>query len=111
MGTVDQKHGGRFVQPPVRRRINVVEKDCKACKYATRYDSAEPCSVCRNFDDWQPSDLYTAYLAAVERAERYRAALNCGECENGRIRTRGKGYQISEPCPACADIRKEARNE
>lgn len=95
------------------------------------------CGDCRNVDECDGSEYecpaFKAYLAekaraeknaiaAVElagekvaqmmRAERYRQALNC-ECEDGFIEKYGWDDEVVgvEPCPACAEIRKEAKRE
>ena len=104
----------------------MIEKGvCETCKHATEDKQCNPCWSC-GLADWQPSELYTAYLAEKERAdaaeaqanyrlecydevckeaERYKQALNCGECDDGFISLPTR----CDPCPnGCAEIRKEA---
>lgn len=95
----------------------MIEKGvCETCKHATEDKQCNPCWSC-GLADWQPSDLYTAYLAEKKRAnderdwheyyrdmaERFRQALNCS-CFDGKVVTDG-----IYDCPACAEIRKEAK--
>jgi hypothetical protein len=72
---------------------------CDTCLYCIIDVDADPCGKCdKSSSGWQPSELYTAYLAEKERADKYKVALNCA-C---------LGVD-GEPCPYCAEIRKEAR--
>ena len=116
----------------------MIEKDCETCKEVMKvFGDYSPCVACDDScSNWQPSELYTAYLAEKERAEqaeahvkrrgelnwkylrlgieltaraeRFRQVLNCPECG-------GKGgwtQLVTEEwhtCPKCAEIRKEAR--
>ena len=56
------------------------KKDCVTCEYRMRADQQDPCNNCMEheldrsritqYKNWQPSKLYTAYLAAEARANR-----------------------------------------
>ena len=46
----------------------MIEKDCETCKEVMKvFGDYSPCVACDDScSNWQPSELYTAYVAAVE---------------------------------------------
>ena len=61
----------------------MIEKGCTVCIYYDRKIAYEPCKGCVDtalsgggyYENWQPSEIYTAYLAEKERAENILQAL------------------------------------
>ena len=113
----------------------MIEKGCnETCKRVKRFESPVCQLACEGLSKWQPSELYTAYLAEKEkvkevweiagkhaenamdnydRAERFRQALACEKCRGiGHVEYEEYNSMATywKPCRKCADIRKEARD-
>lgn len=116
----------------------MIEKSCMVCNYIDCGNAM--CYTCHanGYPKFEPSELYTAYLAektrakeadavqkelykltnhALEQLERFRQALNCPDCIDGVVNKHFKmgdyirNNDTTEPCPKCADIRKEAKSK
>ena len=55
----------------------MIEKDCETCKEVMKvFGDYSPCVACDDScSNWQPSELYTAYLQEVEKNGKLQEAL------------------------------------
>ena len=54
----------------------MIEKNCYSCKTVLDFMIPDkPCGNCFGWKKWQPSELYTAYLAAEARANKAEVSL------------------------------------
>ena len=64
----------------------MIEKNCYSCETVLDFMIPDrPCGSCFGWEKWQPSELYTAYLAEGDRADEWEAYAHKQKAENDRL--------------------------